>query len=271
MDKKYFMTEPQELYNGRIPVKLLGDSGEIFYELALEMVDEITKNNAAGRRTVFIVPVGPVGQYPIFVRLVQERNLSLRDCWFINMDEYLDDDGRYIPEDDKLSFHGYMNRNVYGALPESLLMPPQQRIFPDPEHPEKVQTLIEQLGGVDIAFGGVGINGHLAFNEAEAVSAEDFATRETRVLTISRETRVANAIGDLNGAVDAMPEHAVTIGMRQILDARKIRLGVFRDWHRAVIRQAVFDEPSGHFPVTLTQKHPDTLIYVNANAAKRPF
>ncbi len=271
MDKKYFMTEPAELAAGRIPVKLLGDSGEVFYELALEMIGEIERNNALGRRTVFIVPVGPVGQYPIFVRLVKERNLSLKDCWFINMDEYLVDEAHCVSEDDRLSFHGFMARQVYDRIPSALVMPPEQRVFPDPARPDAVQTLIEELGGVDITFGGIGINGHLAFNEAEAVSAEEFATRETRVLKISRETRVANAIGDLNGAIDAMPEYAVTIGMHQILGARKLRLGVFRDWHRAVIRQAVFDDPSGRFPVTLAQKHPDAMIYVNANAAKRPF
>lgn len=271
MDKKYFMTEPADLANGKIPVKLLGDSGEIFYEIALEMVEEIEKNNAQGRRTVFIVPVGPVGQYPIFVRLVKERNLSLKDCWFINMDEYLVDETHCIPADGRLSFHGFMDREVYGRIPADLVMPPEQRIFPDPLYPEKVQELIEELGGVDITFGGIGINGHLAFNESEEVSAAEFATRETRVLKISCETRVSNAIGDLNGAIDAMPEYAVTVGMRQILGARKLRLGVFRDWHRAVIRQALFDVPSGHFPVTLAQEHPDTIIYVNANAAKRPF
>ena len=91
------------------------------------------------------------------------------------------------------------------------------------------------------------------------------------MLSISRETVTANAIGDLNGAIDAMPKKAVTIGIKEILSARKVRLGVFRDWHRSVIRRAVFGERTGAFPVTLAQDHPDAMIYVNANAAKRPF
>ena len=45
---------------------------------------------------MFICPVGPVGQYPIFVRLVNRERISLKNCWFINMDEYLNDDGSYI-------------------------------------------------------------------------------------------------------------------------------------------------------------------------------
>ena len=135
-----------------------------------------------------------------------------------------------------------------------------------------MQQLIERLGGVDIAFGGIGINGHLAFNEAQdGMTPQEFARLHTRVLEISRETRTANAIGDLNGAIDAMPRLCITIGMAEILGARKVRLGVFRDWHRSVIRQAAYGEVSAHFPASLLQTHPDAMIITNANAAQQPF
>ena len=265
----YYSAVREELLKGKIPVKLLGDSGEVFYELALEMVEAIEENNRKGERTVLIVPVGPVGQYPIFVRLVKERQLSLKDCVFINMDEYLTSDRKWIDPSDKLSFRGFMERNVYSKIPDALNVPENARLFPDPEDPGKIGQAIKALGKVDVAFGGIGINGHLAFNEAEEVSAEEFATRETRIIKMSRETRTANAIGDLNGAIDAMPEYAVTVGMKEILSARKVRLGVFRPWHRSVIRQAIFSEPSGHFPVTLLQNHPDAMIISN-NVASEP-
>lgn len=256
----------------RVPVALLGDSGEVFYELALQMVETIEANNAAGRPTVFICPVGPVGQYPIFVRLVNARALSLHACWFFNMDEYLNDDGTYISRSSPLSFRGFMEREVYGKIRGELLMPEQQRVFPDPAEPARVDRLIESLGGVDIAFGGIGINGHLAFNEADdALSADEFARLGTRVVRLTPETRTANAIGDRGGAIDAMPKLAVTIGMKQILSARRIRIGIFREWHRAVLRQAACGEVSAHFPATLLQRHPDAIIYANRVAAQRPF
>lgn len=269
----YYQISAEDLGKGaKIPILKLGDSGEVFYELALEMVNAIKANNAAGKQTVFICPVGPVGQYPIFVRLVNRDRVSLKNCWFINMDEYLNDDNTYIAESSKLSFHGFMNRTVYDQISKDLLMPSEQRIFPDPVHPERIHEIITELGGVDICFGGIGINGHLAFNEAQDdLTADEFAKLPTRVLTISRETRTSNAIGDLNGAIDAMPHKAITIGISEILAARKIRLGVFRDWHRAVIRQAAYGEVSAHFPATLVQRHPDALIITNANAAKQPF
>lgn len=271
MDRKYYSYPEDRLKEGKIRTVCLSSSEEVFKAIADEMTDQIKKNNAKGEKSVFIVPVGPVGQYPYFVDKVRKENIPLKNVWFINMDEYLNDDMSYINMDDRLSFRGFMERTVYSQIPESLNIPEHQRIFPDPARPQAVPQLIEELGKVDICFGGIGINGHLAFNEAEEVSAAEFAGRETRIIEISRETRVANAIGDLNGAIDAMPRYAVTVGMKEILSARKIRLGVFRSWHRAVIRQALFDDPSGHFPVTLVQNHPDSLIYVNDIAAKAAF
>ena len=272
MNMNYYQISAEELgKNAKVPLLKLGDSGEVFYEIALEMVNEIEKNNAIGRRTVFICPVGPEGQYPIFVRLVNERRLSLKNCWFINMDEYLTDEKTWIPKEHKLSFRGFMDRTVYTKVKPELLMPEEQRVFPDPKDPGHIQDVIEKLGGVDICFGGIGINGHVAFNEAsDEMTPDEFLAQHTRVLEISRETRVANSIGDLNGALDDMPHYCVTIGINEIYHARKIRLGCFRDWHRSVVRHAAYGERSAHFPVTLLQGHPDINLKFTEFVANLP-
>ena len=268
----YDYNKEQLLANPKIPMEVMADKPTVFRAIAREMADEIKARNAAGTKTVFICPVGPIGQYPYFVDIVNSEGISLKNCWFINMDEYLDDDKQWIPMDHPLSFRGFMNRTVYTKINPELNVPEEQRVFPDPNNLSYIPNLIQQLGGVDVCFGGIGINGHLAFNEAQdELTPEAFAALHTRVLPISRETRVANAIGDLNGAIDAMPKKCITIGMAEILSAKKLRLGVFRDWHRAVVRQAAYGEVSAHFPATLAQKHPDAMIYVNANAAKQPF
>lgn len=237
------------------------ENADVFREMAEQMVEEIEKNNAEGKKTVFICPVGPVGQYPCFVEMVNEKNISLKDVWFINMDEYLDDDKQWVSMDHPLSFRGFMNRTVYSKVKPELVMPEEQRVFPDPNHPEYIPELIEKLGGVDIAFGGIGINGHVAFNEADgSLSNEEFLAQKTRVLPISPETRAANAIGDFNGALEDMPKYCVTIGIYEIAHARKIRLGCFRNWHRAVVRRAGYGEQTSEFPVTLLQDHPDITL-----------
>lgn len=269
----YYQLSAQDLgKDSKIPILKLGDSAEVFYEMALIMVNEIKKNNDQNQRTVMICPVGPVGQYPIFVRLVNREKISLKHVWFFNMDEYLDAENRWIPEDHFLSFRGFMNRHVYSKIDPDLLMPQDQRIFPDPQDPEKIGNLLAELGGVDICFGGIGINGHLAFNEAsEKLTVQQFAGLSTRVLEISAETRTINSVGDMGGALDAMPKTCVTIGMKEILSAKRLVFGVFRDWHRAVVRQAAYGEVTAHFPASLMQTHPNALILVNENAARPPF
>ena len=188
------------------------------------------------------------------------------------MDEYLDDNDQWLPKEHRLSFRGFMDRTVYTQVKPELLMPEEQRVFPDPQNIGYIPELIEKLGGVDIAFGGIGINGHLAFNEPEPqMSVEEFAALNPRVLTMTPQTHTVNAIGDLGGAMEDMPTRCVTIGMAQILGARKVRLGVFRDWHRAVVRRTAYGEVTPAFPATLLQNHPDAKVYVNANASQQAY
>ena len=255
----------------RIPIVVLGDAGEVFYEMALDMIHHIQVNNEAGRETVFICPVGPVGQYPVFVRLVNQRKISLKKVWFFNMDEYLTDDDKYIDINHRLSFRGFMNRTVYSQILPELVMPEEQRVFPDPANPIALDEKLEALGGAQVCYGGIGITGHLAFNEPEAVDAAEFARRPTRLLDISAETRAVNSIGDLGGAVAAMPRRCITIGMKSILAAKELRLYCFRDWHRAVVRQAGHGEVSASFPVTLAQNHPDARITITGNVAEAAY
>lgn len=267
----YYYTKEQLLTRPKLPVAVMTDDAAVFREMAREMADEIKRKNALGEKTAFICPVGPVGQYPYFVDIVNKEGISLKDVWFLNMDEYLTDNKEWIDKEHRLSFRGFMDRAVYTQIRPELVMPAEQRIFPDPRDPENMWRIIQKLGGVDICFGGIGINGHVAFNEArDDLTAEQFRELPTRVLEITRETRTANAIGDLCGAIDDMPRWCITIGMREIYSARKIRLGCFRDWHRAVARHACYGDVSAHFPVTLLQEHPDTLLRITEFVANLP-
>lgn len=261
----YYEYGKEELLNNgpKLSVIVMEDNAAVFRFMAQEMVEEIKKNNHQGKRTVFICPVGPVGQYPYFVDTVNQEKISLKNVWFINMDEYLDDEKNWVDTNHPLSFRGFMQKNVYEKIKEELLMPEEQRVFPDPKNLEYIPRLIEKLGGVDICFGGIGINGHVAFNEADpGLTKEEFLNQKTRILEITKETRTANAIGDFNGALEDMPRYCVTIGMYEISHAGKIRLGCFRNWHRAVVRRAAYGKAASDFPVSLLTGHSDINLRI---------
>ena len=92
MSHAYYQYDKEQLLRApKLPLICMPDNAQVFRAMAEEMVSEIEANEKAGKHTVFICPVGPVGQYPYFVEMVNGRNLSLKNTWFINMDEYLDD------------------------------------------------------------------------------------------------------------------------------------------------------------------------------------
>ena len=265
----YAITAEELLDSPRIPLLLAGSAGEIHYEYAVQMIDEIRQNNSQGKKTVMILPCGPVDQYPIFARLVNRYRISLKNVWFINMDEYLDH-GEWL--DDQFSFRKVMHSVLYSRIDENLVMPESQRVFPDPHHPERIGELIEELGGVDLAMGGVALNGHMAFNEPEpGMTVEEFALLPTRVINLSPETKAKDAILGRGGAIDSIPDQAITVGMKELLGARKIRVSMLLDMQRAVVRKACHGEVSAMCPVSLLQNHPDALLMITPNVTQKPF
>ena len=115
--------------------------------MARLMVDCIKANNAAGRITTLILPVGPTEQYPIAAEISNRERVSWRNVWTFNMDEYLDWEGRPIPEDHPMSFHGAMKRDLFDRLDPDLRIPEAQRWFPDPFAPDAIdaKTLEKKL------------------------------------------------------------------------------------------------------------------------------
>ena len=197
----------------------------------------IKAHNAAGKKTVFICPVGPVGQYPIFVRLVN-RDKHKPEELLVHQHGRVPQRRRdqWIDKESPLSFRGFMDRHgVHQGRPGAAHARGAARLPRPRTTPARLTGLIEELGGVDIAFGGIGINGHLAFNEAQPeLTPEQFAQlRHPGAAHLTPETKTANCHrrpGRRHGS--PCPTRRVTIGIKQILGARKVRLGVFRDWHR---------------------------------------
>ena len=238
-----------------INFKTVGTEWDVYFDMALVMLEEIMKNNAADKDTVMIVPVGPTDQYPILARLVNQLNVSLKRVHFFNMDEYMLSPTEEIAYDHPMSFHYRMETEFYSRVREDLVMPESQRHFPQVGKEKEYDALIEKLGGVDLCLGGLGINGHLAFNEAaeedDPITAEEFGKLGTRVLPITRETKTINAYGYQRGDLRGMPEWCITIGMKQILESRKIYIALNRPWQHGIVKHVLFDKIQSQIPASL--------------------
>lgn len=245
IDESILEIHDEGLTKGKIPIDIYKDKESTFLEMAKLMAETIKENNAKGKKTLFIVPLGPIGQYKYFAKIVNEERISLKDVTFINMDEYMIDNHTLIDLKHKLSFRKIMYELCYNKIDPELIMDEKQRIFPSLETIDLIDEVIEEHNGVDICFGGIGITGHIAFNEPPILMGEEeFKNTRTRVVKITEATRVVNSMDDYQGAFYLMPEYAITIGMKEILQAKKIRLYCFRDWHKSVIKRASFGDLS---------------------------
>lgn len=264
-DERILQMTAAQLQNGRIPVDVLPDTEAVFHHLAEAMAAVIRENNALGRSTVMIVPFGPVGQYDQLAKLVNEEALSLKNTTFINMDEYMWDETCVIEPEHVLSFRGGMDRAFYAKVNPALVMPKEKRLFPLPSAFAQIREILGMHGGADLCIGGIGINGHVAFNEAESdADAEVYALRPARVVPIAAETIVVNGINEYGGAYEFMPRWAATLGFSEICASKRIVLACFRPWHKMVVRKAVSYPPSTEFPVTLLAGH-NTRILIPKN------
>ena len=259
----------------KIPFEVVENETDLYYDMALELFNEIKKNNDNGRKTVCILPVGPVDQYRIFASLVNKYRLSLKNVYIFNMDEYLNNDKKYIDSNSSLSFRGFMSRGFYGKIDNELNVPKENRYFPEPGNEKFIEQKINELGGVDICLGGLGINGHIAFNEPpeenEKLSKEEFAQLGTRVLKISKETRICNGIGKVKGCIDIMPNFCITIGMREILAARKIRIYLNTRWQNGIFRKCIFGPVTPLVPASYLQEHKDAKFIVVSYVTEKPL
>ena len=162
----YRTVPASELGKGsNIKVEICETEVDLYWKMAIEVADLIEENNQKGEETLMIIPYGPLGPYARLVDQINERNISLKNCWFFNMDEYLDNNKQYLDKSDPLSFRGGMDRIFYGRIKPELNVPEAQRFFPEPGNEGRIWEVIQEHGKLDMCWGGVGITGHIAFNE----------------------------------------------------------------------------------------------------------
>jgi glucosamine-6-phosphate deaminase len=274
MFPNYLTVPASELGKGtNVKVMIKTDMASIAETVADDMLAEILGAKEQGREATLIVPVGPVDQFPILAKRVNAQKISLRDVVLINMDEYLTHDDQWIRAEHPLSFRGYMDRLFYNLVDPALAPKPENRVFPHPQKCGEIQKLIDARGGVDATFGGIGINGHMAFNEPpeaqEKISDKAFGKLPTRVLSLTRETRTINSV-TVGGEISIIPWRCVTVGMKEILESRRMRFYCNRPWQSAVCRRVLHGPVTAACPASFMRTHSDASLTVADYVAAPP-
>ena len=262
--------ENEILDNEAISVNSVEEKGDIYNEIARVMIDKLKENNQKGLKTSFILPVGPRKQYKRFAKICNLEKVSCKNLIAIIMDEYIDNNGSLISKENPLSFRGFLERELFDLLDHDLKVDPEKIFNPDPEKLSQVGKIIKEIGGADICFGGIGINGHIAFNEPiddSDIMADEFLQLKTRVLGLSRETKVINSI-KYGGDIDIIPDRCITIGMAEIFTSKELRFYLEHNWQSAVLRKIILEKPTPSFPATFLKLHENASITVSENVLK---
>lgn len=253
---------------------LVVDFDALNRKIAREAVDLIKSANARNQRALIIVPVGPL-DYSYWTRILNKENVSCAGLTTMGMDEYLDASDKALARTHPLSVHGFVQRTLVDPLKRKLRPDPANVHFPDPREPEAATALIESFGGADVCYCGMGITGHVAFNDppepGEAVTDHEVRNSRTRRVTINRESTTQLAMGGANGNWDVVPRRAVTLGMYELLLSRRIHLTFMRAWHAGVLRRALFGPVTGRCPGSFIQEHPNVQVTITRLAAKIPL
>lgn len=260
----------------KIPLRLVKDASEMGALMARELADLVQARSAKDLPTRAIVPCGPSSWYAPWTEIVNARHLSLKHLTVFHMDECLDAQGRPLPVNHPYNFRTFMERHFYGGIAPERNVPEGQRLWLLPATMERVKRAIDEAP-IDITLGGWGQDGHVAYNQArrhpfQRPSLEELAASTIRIQENNPDTIIALAQRTFGTAYQFVPPMSLTLGMRECLAAKKVRL--FSDtgaWKQTALRVALFAEPTPEYPITLLQRHPDALLTATIDTARHPI
>ena len=199
------------------------------------------------------LPTGssPVGTYQELVELYKEGQVSFQNVITFNMDEYVG-----IPEEHEHSYHYFMWSHLFSHVDI-----PKENVnilngnAPDLEKECALfEEKIKKMGGIDLFLGGIGPDGHIAFNEP----GSSLSSR-TRVKTLTYDTRMANA-RFFNGDVNKVPKTALTVGVGTVMDSREVII-IISGFNKARALQQVVEGGLNHmWTVSMLQLHQRGMI-----------
>ena len=191
---------------------------------------------------------------PLYRELIAREQAGLIDFSRVrsaNLDEY-----KGLAPDHPQSYRRFMQENLF----DHISIKPENTIVPDglaadiPAMCEAYERKIEDWGGVDIQLLGIGHDGHIGFNEP----GEAFEL-ETHCVDLTQETIEANK-RFFDGNVDLVPKQAYTMGIKTIMQARKVLMVVNGTGKAEIVKKAFFGPVTPEVPASILQMHPDFIL-----------
>nr|WP_330389319.1 glucosamine-6-phosphate deaminase [Geosporobacter ferrireducens] len=199
----------------------------------------------------------PLGMYRELVAMHQREDLDFREIKTFNLDEYYG-----LEKENPQSYHYYMMENLFKHVnirKENIHIPDGEASDIE-EACSRYEGLIRQAGGIDLQVLGIGRNGHIGFNEPD-VKFE--AT--THLVHLDADTIQANA--RFFDSIDKVPTQAISMGIKTIMQAKKIVLLASGHEKREIVQKALEGKILPELPASVLQLHNDVVVILDQKAA----
>ncbi len=245
----------------KIPTKIFPSAQEGSVFAAMQIAELIRAKQAINEKCVLGLATGstPKSLYAELIRLHREEGLSFKNVIAFNLDQYYP-----IEQDAIQSYHRFMKTQLFDKVD----IDPANCHIPDgtmakeniKQHCAAYEQKITDAGGIDLQILGIGINGHIGFNEP----GSSIYTK-TRLTTLTNTTRLANSYEFAN--ISSVPRLAITMGISTILKAKKIILLAWGPTKAPVVQQSVEGHNTEQVPASLLQNHDNTIFVIDEMAA----
>ena len=199
------------------------------------------------------LPTGssPMGMYAEIVKAVKAGEVSFKHVLTFNMDEYVG-----LPESHPESYHSFMANNLFNHIdcPKENIHILNGNAENLEEECKNYEKMIEETGGIDLFIGGIGPDGHIAFNEPYSS-----LTSLTRVKTLTTDTRIATS-RFFGGDMNAVPTTALTVGVGTVMSAKEVMI-LCNGHNKARALQAAIEGPvTQTWTISALQLHQHGII-----------
>ena len=193
----------------------------------------------------------PIGTYAELIRMVKAGEVSFKNVISFNMDEYVG-----LPVDHPESYHSFMHTYLFDQIDE-----PAENIHILDGNAKDIdaecaayEAAIVKAGGFDLFLGGVGEDGHIAFNEPFSSLSS-----RTRVVTLTQDTREVNA-RFFDGDFNKVPKQALTVGVATVLSSQEVVILAFGSKKARALKDAIEGPMSHYCTLSGLQNHPAGTI-----------
>lgn len=194
----------------------------------------------------------PLGTYRQLIKWYNKGDIDFSEVSTVNLDEYVG-----LGESDEQSYRHYMNKNFFdeiNILKQNTFVPNGKADDLDAECKHYDEN-IKRLGGIDLQLLGIGLDGHIGFNEPDSCFAKN-----THVITLHDSTIEANS--RFFASRSDVPKKAITLGLVSIMHAKKILLIANGEKKYKILHDALYGPITPEIPASILQIHPDiTVIY----------